>query len=511
MASTTMVINRFEPECVLGTGTYGHVVRCNDRNSSDKVAVKIARPEPAYRRSAMNEIYILQNLKHCDKVVGYKGHFEAESRIHIVCELLDMNLYEHLKVMRFRPLPLSQVRAVAQACLEACSEIHKLGYIHCDIKPENVMLKEQPSISKQQQPHHSIGGTEMSSTETTPSDMSLQGYQDAMPTPLPKPVKTDPEILMIDFGSVRRVKENQYYDIQSLWYRAPEVLCGLPYTTAIDSWSIGCLLYELRTGTPLFPADDAHDAMERICRMVGKPSLDAQQNGKLSENLNFDVSASERPTMLDQVLSGNSTEEVEFRELVTALLQPDETRRWTAGEALGCSFLTRKVSEEQAQPAIVPPSLVPPSPVVAAVCPSPGDADALPITSTQNKPLGMTISRGSECSMSSNASHYPGGTFEMRTESSVGCPVDCGDDDDDEGNDESFENLDGSFSMATRDHNDSVTQSMREGDVCCIGIPDEGERSVSSSGTSPASRGTITPIAPLHQPSITCGERVAYL
>lgn len=33
-----------------------------------------------------------------------------------------------------------------------------------------------------------------------------------------------------------------YKYIQSRFYRAPEVLLGLPYTTAIDMWSLGCIL-----------------------------------------------------------------------------------------------------------------------------------------------------------------------------------------------------------------------------------------------------------------------------
>lgn len=40
---------------------------------------------------------------------------------------------------------------------------------------------------------------------------------------------------VIDFGAVRQFHENAYFDVQSLWYRAPEVLCGIPYTPSIDA------------------------------------------------------------------------------------------------------------------------------------------------------------------------------------------------------------------------------------------------------------------------------------
>jgi len=182
----------------------------------------------------------------------------------------------------------------------------------------------------------------------------------------------EPDVLMIDFGSVRRIAENQYYDIQSLWYRAPEVMCGLPYTPAIDSWSIGCLLYELRTGMPLFPGDDPCDAMERIVKCVGQPSARARTQGKLARNLNFDVTRPSSPSPLENATSGDSAQEKAFRELVFALLQPDETLRLSCEDALRTDFLTmtresESISSMYAGGSREEPSMLTDSPVHSAI------------------------------------------------------------------------------------------------------------------------------------------------
>lgn len=61
--------------------------------------------------------------------------------------------------------------------------------------------------------------------------------------------------------------------IQSRYYRAPEVLLGLPYGAKIDSWSIGCVCAELFIGLPLFPATSEYDLMRRVVEYVEMPPL----------------------------------------------------------------------------------------------------------------------------------------------------------------------------------------------------------------------------------------------
>ena len=55
-----------------------------------------------------------------------------------------------------------------------------------------------------------------------------------------------------------------YSYIQSRFYRSPEVMLGLPYSVAIDMWSLGCILVEMHTGEPLFSGTDQFDQMQKI-------------------------------------------------------------------------------------------------------------------------------------------------------------------------------------------------------------------------------------------------------
>ena len=99
----------------------------------------------------------------------------------------------------------------------------KLDIIHCDLKPENILLC-QPKRSA---------------------------------------------IKIIDFGSSCKTDKKMYSYIQSRFYRSPEVLLGVPYTAAIDIWSLGCILVEMHTGEPLFGGSDSHDQLYRIQQVLG--------------------------------------------------------------------------------------------------------------------------------------------------------------------------------------------------------------------------------------------------
>ncbi|KAF8336962.1 Pkinase-domain-containing protein [Cantharellus anzutake] len=59
----------------------------------------------------------------------------------------------------------------------------------------------------------------------------------------------------------------------TLWYRAPEVLLGSRHrSTAIDMWSVGCIMAEMvMSGTPLFPGDSEIDQIFKIFKILGTP------------------------------------------------------------------------------------------------------------------------------------------------------------------------------------------------------------------------------------------------
>lgn len=66
-------------------------------------------------------------------------------------------------------------------------------------------------------------------------------------------------IKIIDFGSACNIDEDHFNYIQSLYYWAPEVILGQFYTPAMDMWSFGCIILELKLGYPIFKGANDKD------------------------------------------------------------------------------------------------------------------------------------------------------------------------------------------------------------------------------------------------------------
>lgn len=83
---------------------------------------------------------------------------------------------------------------------------------------------------------------------------------------------SDCDINIIDFGSSSFVGNQLYSYVQSRFYRAPEIVLGLPaYDFQVDMWSLGCIIGELYCGHPIFPAFDENELLEFHTSICGMP------------------------------------------------------------------------------------------------------------------------------------------------------------------------------------------------------------------------------------------------
>ncbi|KAF5895450.1 homeodomain-interacting protein kinase 2 isoform X3, partial [Clarias magur] len=136
--------NTYEVLEFLGRGTFGQVVKCWKRGTSEIVAIKILKNHPSYARQGQIEVSILARLstESADDYNFVRAYecFQHKNHTCLVFEMLEQNLYDFLKQNKFSPLPLKYIRPILQQVTTALMKLKSLGLIHADLKPENIML-----------------------------------------------------------------------------------------------------------------------------------------------------------------------------------------------------------------------------------------------------------------------------------------------------------------------------------------------------------------------------------
>ena len=97
---------------------------------------------------AQEEIRILEHLRKQDKdnthnIIHLFDHFTFRNHTCITFELLSINLYELIKKNKFQGFSLQLGRKFAHSLLQCLDLLYRNKIIHCDMKPENVLLKQQ--------------------------------------------------------------------------------------------------------------------------------------------------------------------------------------------------------------------------------------------------------------------------------------------------------------------------------------------------------------------------------
>lgn len=208
----------------IGQGSLGIVYSGIDMATRYPVAIKVATTDIADLR---READLLQSLHH-PNIIRVLAYFETPNRGYLVMERMatDLNtLMENRNDI--------SIGSVLRQLLSALNYIHTHNIVHCDIKPENILFDAQGVLK------------------------------------------------LCDFNlSVDLTINNPQPIVQTRYYRAPEVILrSQPYTTAIDLWSVGCLLGELLHYSQgkravLFQGEHELHQMVLIVRQLGSPPDD---------------------------------------------------------------------------------------------------------------------------------------------------------------------------------------------------------------------------------------------
>ncbi|MGH0173753.1 UNVERIFIED_CONTAM: hypothetical protein FKN15_000697 [Acipenser sinensis] len=206
---------------VIGEGSFGRVYKGRRKFSGQVVALKfipkVGRSEKELR-SLKREIEIMRGLMH-PNIVLLLDSFETDREVVVVTEYAEGELFQILE--DDGNLPESRVREIACQLVSALYYLHSHRILHRDMKPQNILLGK--------------GGV----------------------------------VKLCDFGFARAMSVSTMV-LTSIkgtpLYMAPELVEEKPYDHTADLWSLGCILYELHTGTPPFYTNSIFQLVKLIVR-----------------------------------------------------------------------------------------------------------------------------------------------------------------------------------------------------------------------------------------------------
>uniref|UniRef100_A0A9R1SP82 protein kinase C n=2 Tax=Cyprinus carpio TaxID=7962 RepID=A0A9R1SP82_CYPCA len=206
---------------VLGSGQFGVVYGGKHRKTGRDVAIKVIDKMrfPTKQESQLrNEVAILQNLHH-PGIVNLECMFETPERVFVVMEKLHGDMLEMILSSEKSKLPERITKFLVTQILVALRHLHFKNIVHCDLKPENVLLASAEPF---------------------------------------------PQVKLCDFGFARIIGEKSFRRsvVGTPAYLAPEVLRSKGYNRSLDMWSVGVIIYVSLSGT--FPFNEDEDINDQI-------------------------------------------------------------------------------------------------------------------------------------------------------------------------------------------------------------------------------------------------------
>eukprot|EP00890_Picochlorum_soloecismus_P004238 jgi/Picsp_1/4815/NSC_02183-R1_cyclin-dependent kinase g-2-like len=230
-------VENYEKLNRISEGTYGVVYRARDLETGEMCALKklkLDKEQTGFPLTSIREINILLALEHpsivnvSEVVMGTRNPDPRDDMVFMVMEYADHDLKAVMDKRMKQPFSIAEVKCLMTQLLSGIAYLHENWVLHRDLKTSNILYTNKGQLK------------------------------------------------ICDFGLARQYSSypKQYTRlVVTLWYRAPELLLGTrKYSTAVDMWSVGCIMAELLSKKPIFNGQSEIQQLDLIFKTLGYPN-----------------------------------------------------------------------------------------------------------------------------------------------------------------------------------------------------------------------------------------------
>ncbi|ANQ09498.1 CMGC/DYRK protein kinase [Plasmodium coatneyi] len=290
------------------------------RHKKKYVCLKVMKNGKSFLDQGLFELIVLNMLSnessdsqkngrgntHTNKnIIQLYDYFYFKEHLIIVTEYMQSDLYNYF-IKKGKIGTLGQLQILAKNLLEGLAFIHSKNLIHCDLKPENIMInmkrRKKKKLKGVDKGGHlekgsdsslvTLGSTHWSNSPTHNDVFVAEKEFSFAPNLKDKPSSSSnssnssstnkavsgahifsrekfEKIKIIDFNSSIYESDKLEMYVQTRSYRSPEVLLQQNYDKKIDIWSLGCILFEFLTKKILFDHQNIHRFIYSIASYIG--------------------------------------------------------------------------------------------------------------------------------------------------------------------------------------------------------------------------------------------------
>ena len=294
----------------LGGGSFADVYKALEKSTGELVAIKVLKRK--YKKwDDCNELMECRSLQklHNDSTFNKPGEeniiklkqiifVKKTGTLNLIFEYMETDLLELMKSCEPKALKEDQIRDIMHQTLLGLSFMHKYGFFHRDMKPENLLL-------------------------------------------------TGNKLKIADFGLAREIRSVPPYTeyVSTRYYRAPEcILKSTNYSSPIDIWAMGCIMAEMYLHPqPIFCGSNEKEVLFKICSVLGTPTHDIWNDGIRQANIVGIKFPTCPGTELEKIIPEASSEAID---LMKQMIRWDPNKRATAKNLLNHPFFTNHIIDK---------------------------------------------------------------------------------------------------------------------------------------------------------------------